>query len=302
MHKKYIHGVLFLDKPSNITSNKILQKIKKIFCAKKAGYIGTLDPIATGILPICFGKATKLSEYLVNQKKVYHVIAKLGATTITYDAESIELEKKDVFFTYTQLHYILKKFTGKIKQYVPIYSAVKYKGKPLHKYARENIKTPKISKSVYIYNINCIKYNYQFIELKVSCSKGTYIRTLVHEIGNLLHCGAYVTFLRRTMISSYNVNCSVTMNQLNKLCNLYKKKELYNIFCNLLYSIKSILFKCPKIIVDDLQILYIKENFCFFPFIKTGIFRIIIKNDHNIFILGEINEISQLISYKILNF
>ncbi|CAL4321942.1 tRNA pseudouridine(55) synthase TruB [Buchnera aphidicola] len=301
IYRNDIHGILLLDKPKGISSNKILQKIKKIFFVKKLGYIGTLDPLATGILPICLGLCTKFSDYLIKKKKTYRTIAKFGQITTTYDSEGIVLEERNINFSENDLYDAIKKLQGNIIQVIPSYSAKKYKGVPLYKYARKNIFIPKIQKNVYIYQLRCIKYNRNFIELEIICSKGTYVRTLIHDLGKLLQCGAHVVALRRIQFFSYNISDTINVKNLYHINRLSFIDNDKNIFLRFFIPIKKFFFQLPEInFFSDLP-LSCKNDIYPIPRNTEGIYRIIVKNKNNIFIIGKINQYSRLISYKIFN-
>ncbi|BBA85378.1 tRNA pseudouridine synthase B [endosymbiont of Sipalinus gigas] len=210
---KYDENILFLDKPYGWTSNYTLNKIKKIIKKKKYGYIGTLDPLATGMIPIIFDNGTKYFQYILNLPKKYNVIARLGKFTKTYDSESkINIYTNKINFN---INFILNKinlFKGKILQKPPIYSSIKINGIRLYNYARSNIKCIIKSRYVKIYIINIISLKNEFLELEITCSKGTYIRSLVNDIGISLGCMAYVYSLRRLSIGNFNK--MITISQL----------------------------------------------------------------------------------------
>lgn len=226
-----LNGVLIFDKPKLITSNKALQIVKKIFQAKKAGHTGSLDPLATGVLPICFGEATKFSSMLLETDKTYRVVAKLGARTDTYDLLG------NVIATYSVpvlkdkfVEKILDKFRGEIEQIPPMYSAIKHQGKPLYKYARSGLEIKRLSRKVTIYSLDLIKKEKDELEFMVHCSKGTYIRTLIEDIGKALKCGAYVKELERVAVGSFKIKNAITLEDLRNIENknndfLYDKEK-----------------------------------------------------------------------------
>lgn len=204
MMRQHINGILLLDKPKDITSNGALQKVKRLFNAKKAGHTGSLDPIATGMLPICFGEATKFSQFLLESDKTYYVTAKLGIKTNTGDSEGEVLETRSpAAVTREQIDTILPTFFGVIEQIPPMFSAIKYQGKPLYQLARRGINIERMPRKVQIFSLlfeSLIEDEFIFT---VHCSKGTYIRTLVEDIGELLGCGAHVIELRRLAVNPY---------------------------------------------------------------------------------------------------
>ncbi len=215
LYNKKINGLLLLNKPKGITSNNILQKIKYITKSYKTGFIGTLDPLATGILLICFGKTTKLSKFIINEKKTYKVTFILGYTTNTYDSYGFITKKYKIKTNKYNIYDVINNYKGKIKQKIPTYSACKYKGKPLYKYAIKGIKIKKY-KYIYIYKIKIIKINKNIIKLKIKCSKGTYIRSIIHDIGKILNTGAYIISLKRTKIGKFKIKHSYTIQKIKQ--------------------------------------------------------------------------------------
>lgn len=195
-----ISGVIVLDKPLELTSNAALQQVRRFFDARKGGHTGALDPLATGVLPLCFGEATKLSHFALEADKTYVVTAKLGQRTNTSDAEGEVVEERPIAFTEQQLSAALAHFTGAQVQSPSMYSALKYEGRPLYYYARQGIDVPRKSRTITIHKINLIELEGDLLTLEVTCSKGTYIRTLVDDMGQYLGCGAHVQALRRTWI------------------------------------------------------------------------------------------------------
>ena len=195
-----IDGVLVLDKPSGLSSNAALQHTKRLFSAAKAGHTGSLDPLATGVLPLCFGEATKLSHFALEADKTYVVTAKLGQRTSTSDAEGEVVEERPIGFTDAQLSAALEHFTGEQAQSPSMFSALKHEGRPLYYYARQGIDVPRKSRTITIHKITLLELKDDLLTLEVTCSKGTYIRTLVDDMGQYLGCGAHVQALRRTWI------------------------------------------------------------------------------------------------------
>ena len=198
-----IHGVFLLDKPQGMSSNDIMQKVKRIFQANKAGHTGALDPLATGMLPICLGEATKFSQFLLDADKRYLVTAKLGERTDTSDAEGQIIETREVKVKTSEILTALEQFRGDILQVPTMFSALKHNGKPLYEYARQGITVEREARPITIFELNFIEYNAPYLTLEVHCSKGTYIRTLVDDLGEVLGCGAHVTMLRRTAVADY---------------------------------------------------------------------------------------------------
>ena len=204
--KLEISGLLLIDKPLGFSSNQALSKIKWIFSAKKAGHTGTLDPLATGLLPICFGEATKFSSHLLNSEKTYEASIKLGWKSSTGDAEGKLTESKIISLSLEKLQKELKSFIGLSKQTPPMFSALKYNGQPLYKLAREGVKIERQEREIDISKLILLNYSKNIIKIEVTCSKGTYIRTLAEDIANKLGMDGYLTELRRTKIGKLNIN------------------------------------------------------------------------------------------------
>ncbi len=198
-----IDGILILDKPLGCSSNQALQQARKLYRARKAGHCGSLDPLATGVLPICLGEATKFSSYLLGANKTYHAICRLGETTTTGDAEGEVKKHRLVQVDEAQISQCLAQFVGEIEQIPPMYSALKHQGKRLYQLAREGKEVERKPRRITIHRIALLSFSENSLSLEVSCSKGTYIRTLVEDIGALLGCGAYLTTLRRTTVGSF---------------------------------------------------------------------------------------------------
>lgn len=215
--KRRVDGVLLLDKPSGISSNQALQQAKRIYQAAKAGHTGSLDPLATGLLPICFGEATKFSHFLLDADKAYLAGIKLGATTSTGDAEGEVLSCSAVNVSLEQVRNVLQKFIGSVEQVPPMYSALKHHGKPLYEYARSGIDIERKVRHVQIYEIGLKKFEQDELEIMVHCSKGTYIRTLAEDIGSALGCGAHLSSLRRTVTGSFLLEDALTLKQLEAM-------------------------------------------------------------------------------------
>ena len=201
-----VNGILVIDKPQGVTSNGILQQVKRLYGAAKAGHTGALDPLATGVLPLCFGEATKFSQMMLDSDKAYITTAKLGIRTETGDSEGAVVEEKPVpALTEAQVEAVLENFRGDIQQVPSMYSALKPQGKPLYEYAREGIVIDRPARPVTIYELKLLAVREQELDLAVTCTKGTYIRSLVEDIGEALGCGAHVSALRRTLASGYTL-------------------------------------------------------------------------------------------------
>lgn len=221
-----INGVVLLDKPTGISSNDALQKVKRIYFAEKAGHTGALDPLATGMLPICLGEATKFSQFLLDSDKRYRVIAKLGERTDTSDSDGEVVETRPVDVSLDKLEACIDKFRGESDQVPSMFSALKYQGKPLYEYARKGIEVPRESRKITVYEIVLHRFEGDEVEMEVHCSKGTYIRTIVDDLGEMLGCGAHVTMLRRTGVAKYPYEKMVTLEQLNELLEQAHRDEV----------------------------------------------------------------------------
>lgn len=212
-----IHGVLLLDKPQGFSSNDVLQKVKRLYNANRAGHTGALDPLATGMLPICLGEATKFSQYLLDSDKRYRVVARLGQRTDTSDADGIVVSERPLTFTEGALTDALDSFRGETQQVPSMYSALKYQGRKLYEYAREGIEVPRESRSINVYELLFIRHEGDELELEIHVSKGTYIRTIIDDLGEKLGCGAHVIYLRRLQVATYPIEKMVTLEQLQAL-------------------------------------------------------------------------------------
>lgn len=213
-----VQGILLFDKPLGESSNKALQKVKNIYFASKAGHTGSLDPLATGLLPICFGGATKISAFLLDADKRYWVRIRLGETTATGDSEGDLLERRSTgAVSAEQVAASLEKFLGEIDQIPPMYSALKHQGERLYKLARDGVEVEREPRRVTIHEIRLLGCDLPEFELEVHCSKGTYIRTLAEDIGESLGCGAHVVGLRRTQVGPFSAEKMVDMATLQAL-------------------------------------------------------------------------------------
>jgi len=213
-----INGILLFDKPIGMSSNAVLQRVKRIFNAKKAGHTGSLDPLATGLLPICLGEATKMSGFLLDADKRYQTTIKLGVKTTTADAEGEAILTREVGnYSEDELDLVLADFLGDIEQIPPMYSALKKDGQPLYKLARKGIEVERKVRNITIHSIEVLAAEGDLIELDVHCSKGTYIRTLAEDIGERLGCGAHVAVLRRLGVGPFSGGKMITPVQLENI-------------------------------------------------------------------------------------
>ena len=215
--RRVLHGVLLLDKPIGWTSNDALQKAKGMFRAEKGGHTGTLDPLATGLLPLCFGAATKFSQASLDADKRYTATLRLGQRTATGDREGEVLEERPVDVDRARIEAACARFTGSIDQVPPMHSALKHEGKALYAYARAGVAVERPARRVTIHAIDILGWHDAEVVIDVRCSKGTYIRTLAEDIGNALGCGAHLSALRRTASGALDVEHTITLEALQAL-------------------------------------------------------------------------------------
>ncbi|MFN5235205.1 MAG: tRNA pseudouridine(55) synthase TruB [Burkholderiaceae bacterium] len=238
-----VHGVLLLDKPVGMSSAQALAKAKWLLNAQKAGHTGTLDPFATGLLPLCFGEATKFAQDLLDADKTYETVVHLGITTDTGDTEGTILTQQIVDVTVAQIESVLEQFRGPISQVPPMHSALKRDGKPLYEYARAGITLEREARDVTIHQLDLLAYDAPILRLRVACSKGTYIRVLGEDIGAALGCGAHLSALRRTVIGALDVSSALTLDQLAEHPAADRN--------SCLQPVDSLLSSFPALVLDD---------------------------------------------------
>ena len=240
-----VQGILLLDKPKGLTSNAALQQAKRAFRASKAGHTGSLDPIATGLLPLCFGEATKVSSFFLNADKRYESIFTLGVATDTGDAEGRELTRAEgLDISDKTIACALDGFRGCMEQKPPMYSAVKFHGQPLYKLARKGLEVERKSRKVTIYDLSFQRLNDHDIEVKLHCSSGFYVRSLAHELGQKLGCGAHVSSLQRTGVGRFSVAQAIPLDRLTRETDL-------RVLDNLLVPMDSGLQHLPDVNLSD---------------------------------------------------
>jgi len=271
--KRNVNGVLLLDKPLGFSSNQALQKVKWLYQAAKAGHTGTLDPLATGLLPICLGEATKFAQYVTDADKTYIATIKLGITTTTADAEGKVLSTAPVNITQSQLEQACQKFIGEISQIPPMYSALKHEGRPLYTYARDGVDIGRQARLISIKNITLNVFLRDIAQITVICSKGTYIRTLAEDIGKNLGCGAHLIGLRRTETAGYLLSQAVTIEQLEALP--------IEVRAELLLPLDSAIESLPKVIIntDVVDFLMQGQPVWISGIVPTGDLRLYDEND-----------------------
>lgn len=250
-----IDGILLLDKPKGISSNQALQKARSLFKANKAGHTGSLDPLATGILPICFGEATKFSAFLLDASKSYRAVCQLGKTTATGDAEGEVTSESTVNICQADIDSVLTRFIGVIDQIPPMHSAIKVKGQRLYKLARNGREVERAARSIEIFQLDLVGFDQDQLVIDVRCSKGTYIRTLGEDIGKELGCGAYLADLRRTGVHPFWQQRSYTLDALEDLA-ATSESTLEAV----LLPVKAALSDLPELIVDSLATENLKQG------------------------------------------
>jgi tRNA pseudouridine55 synthase len=209
--KRNVDGVLLLDKPYEISSNGALQRVRWLYTAAKGGHTGVLDPLATGLLPLCFGEATKFCSYLLDADKAYRATVRFGQNTTTGDIEGEVVRERPITFGVDELQQAINGFIGEIDQVPPMYSALKHQGRPMYEYAREGIFIERPARRITIYAINLLSFDGQEAVIDVECSKGTYIRTLAEDLGERLNAGAHLSGLRRTRTAGFSLDQAVTL-------------------------------------------------------------------------------------------
>ena len=215
--RELVDGVLLLNKPVGLTSNTALQKAKRLLNAQKAGHTGTLDPFANGLLPLCYGEATKFSHYLLEANKTYHAVMQLGVTTTTGDPEGEVMQTRPVTISAEDVRAVLPHFMGEIEQIPPMHSALKHQGRPLYEYARAGIELERPPRRITIHTLDLIDCALPQVTFHVQCSSGTYIRTLAQDIGAALGCGAYLTALTRTASGGFSLTDACTLERLETM-------------------------------------------------------------------------------------
>lgn len=251
-----VNGILLLDKPIGITSNDALQEVKHLYRARKAGHTGSLDPLASGLLPICLGEATKASGFLLDADKHYRMSCRLGVRTTTGDAEGEVLETRPVAaLERAALEAVLDGFRGPIQQVPPMYSAVKHQGERLYKLARQGMEVAREARTVVIRELTLLAMNLPELELDVRCTKGTYVRTLAEDIGELLGCGAHVTTLRRLGVGPYDDTGMIALADLKKLM-----QQGFEALDAVLLPVESALAQWPGVRLSSDAAFYLRQG------------------------------------------
>lgn len=252
-----VNGILLLDKAIGITSNTALQKVKRLYQASKAGHTGSLDPLASGLLPLCMGEATKLSSFLLDADKAYEGVCKLGVKTSTADAEGEVIETRPVpALSEAQLDATLEKFVGDIEQIPPMHSAIKMQGQPLYKLAHQGIEVERQPRQVTIHSLRLTRIESDEFAFELHCSKGTYVRTLVEDIGEVLGCGAHLSALRRTVVGPFELSHAVTMEALERTA----ADSGFSGLDSLLIPMDQALEKWPAVHLSENSTYYVRQG------------------------------------------
>ncbi len=255
--RRQVTGILCLDKPTGISSNAALQTVKRLFIAKKAGHTGSLDPLASGMLPLCFGQATKFSQFLLEADKTYQVTARLGIRTTTSDSEGEVVSEREIpSLNKTDLNRLLDEFRGEISQIPSMYSALKYQGQPLYKLARQGITVPRQPRQLNIYQLEITALTATEVSLLIRCSKGTYVRTLVDDIGERLGCGAHVSYLHRSEVGPYQAEQMVSLAALQALVDENQLEKLDQF----LLPVESMVSDLPSVQVNNSVLFYLQQG------------------------------------------
>jgi len=248
--RERVDGVLLLDKPSGLSSNAALQRARRAFNAEKAGHTGTLDPLASGLLPLCFGEATKFARFLLDADKRYRATLRFGVTTTTYDAEGDVVATRAVDVGRAQLDAVLAQFTGDLQQVPPAFAALKYQGRAYYDYAREGVDIPRAPRAVSVHRLALLDWDPPDAVIDVVCSKGTYVRSLAADVGEALGCGAHLAALRRDATGGFALGDAVALDVLESLDRDARRR--------LLLPVDALLRELPRVdvagaVADDLR-------------------------------------------------
>lgn len=300
--RRVINGIVLLDKPTGMSSNDALQKVKWMFRAKKAGHTGSLDPLATGMLPICFGEATKLCQYLLEQDKTYVVTAQLGVRTTTSDSEGEVVSERTVSdLTLADIEQALVRFRGALKQVPSMYSALKHQGQPLYKLARQGITVDRPARDITVYQNKLVSWDVHTHQLclEITCSKGTYIRTIVDDLGELLGCGAHVVALRRLNVAGFDQSEMISLDQLHDQFNP-DEVDCLDDYC---LPVSCALKDWPTLVLDDEAISDIRHGRYvqyMHKDIPSGSVRVV-DNDHILTAIAELSDDMQVKSKRLFH-
>ena len=292
-----IDGILILDKPLGLSSNQALQQLRHLYRARKAGHCGSLDPLASGVLPVCLGQATKFSSYLLGACKTYRASCRLGQTTTTGDAEGEVIDRRPVAVDPQQLAQVLQQFVGQIEQVPPMYSALKHQGRRLYQLAREGKEVEREPRRVEIYALELLAFEGDSLEIEVCCSKGTYIRTLAEDIGRSLGCGAYLTALRRTAVDALQEKNSFSLARLQQIAS-----QDISLLDPLLLPVSAALTRFTELQLDADECLDIShgKRIRLREFPGAGLYRLV-SSDGAFIGLGEVGPDAELTAKRLMN-
>ncbi len=295
-----LNGILLLDKPKGISSNGALQMAKRLFRAKKAGHSGSLDPIASGLLPIFFGESTKFSQFLLEADKHYQVTAQLGIKTNTGDTEGNVISTRPVLaYTDSQIEAVLSSFRGLISQVPPMFSALKHNGQPLYKLARQGLEIERLSREISVYELKVLAYEGDKLSLYIKATKGTYVRTLVEDIGEALGCGAHVQTLRRVGAGPYSEDQMITMSVLETLA----EQEDWSQLDACLLPLGSSVAAWPELSLSEAAAFYLLQGQAVMvPYApRAGWVRLVLKNNQFVGV-GEILEDGRVAPRRLIRY
>ena len=298
-----VDGIFLLDKSIGLSSNRALQQLKHLYGAQKAGHTGALDPLATGMLPICFGEATKFSQFLLDTDKTYVVRAKLGVRTTTSDSDGEVVSEKPVSVNHEQLIQAVEGFLGTTDQYPSMYSALKYQGQPLYKYAREGIEVPRKCRKITVFSLTLDEFDQENNEIQMTAhvSKGTYIRTIVDDLGEVLGCGAHVIMLHRSEVGHYPASQMMSLSALEAMLEeaQVSGSDAHPLLDSLLLPMDTALANLPIVSINTEQEKAFKNGQCSeIADLPDGIFRVEVLPEQSFIGLGERNELGQLKSKR----
>ena len=277
---RLIDGIFLLDKPLELSSNHALQRVKRLFGAAKAGHTGSLDPLATGMLPICLGEATKFSQYMLDADKVYRTTAKLGIRTGSGDVDSEVISERPVpVLDREMVEAALQTFFGDTMQVPSMYSALKQNGQPLYKLARQGIEVERKARPIHIYDIKLLDIREDELDIELQCSKGTYVRNLIDDLGELLGCGAHVITLRRLSVRGFDEAAMVTLEKLQAMAaEAGEPEQAFEKLDALLQPAWEAVKELPKVELDDLAASYLKQGQPVFVPNVTGVGKVVLFN------------------------
>lgn len=295
---RHVNGIILLDKPKGLSSNKALQRVKRLFDANKAGHTGSLDPLATGMLPICLGEATKISAYLLDSNKSYIADCQLGVRTDTGDAEG-EVIFRGALTNITQslVEQVLPKFRGEIQQIPPMHSALKKDGVPLYKLARKGIEVERQPRTVRIDVLKLLHFQGDCLKLEIRCSKGTYIRSLVDDIGEVLGCGAHLAGLRRTQVDPFNEPDMVSLDDLNTM-----QEQGVTSLDSALLPVETALANWPSVTISPENESYLRQGqSIFMPKLESDVLLRLHGESGSFIGIGIVNDEGRLAPKRLMN-